>query len=232
MPSRVIALVALLFTLMLPFQSNAEVVKIAVLSPQTFHASMKQWQSTADYLNTKIPEHVFQVLPYSRYSDLETDMNKNKLDFLLVATHELPRFVADFSVIPVMNSTPLKNNDGWALAHKRQLPYQLTYSVSEALLNLPIKHKAMKHTGQKGWQLASNTNVAISSEQKLKQFYSTSSELVVAALKQYWSFILAGLVSMLLIFIYRKWDLYHTRQEKIKAHRQQANDPRLSDTVF
>ena len=232
MPSRVIAFVTLLVTLCLPFQTNAEIVKIGVLSTQDFHSSMKQWKGTADYLTAKVPEHVFQVLPYSRYTDLETDMSKNKLDFLLATKPALASFVADFSVIPVMNSNAGKNADGWVLVRKRQLPYQLTFSVSEALLNLPTRHKALQLSGLTDWQLSEDAQVAISSNQKLKKLYNTSSELVVAVLNQYWSFILAALVSSLLILLYRKWDLYHTRQSKIKAHRQQANDPSLSDTVF
>lgn len=232
MQSRVIAFVALFLSFSLPLQTNAEIVKIGVLSSQGFHSSMKQWQDTADYLTAKIPEHVFQILPYSRYPDLETDMNKNKLDFLLAAKHELPRFVADFSVMPVMNSKVVNNTEGWALVRKRQLPYQLTFSVSDALLNLPARHKALQHSGLSSWQLSGDAHIAISSNQKLKKLYNASTELVIAVLKQYWSFILAAMVSGLLILLYRKWDLYHTRQSKIKAHREQSNDPSLSDTVF
>ena len=90
----------------------------------------------------------------------------------------------------------------------------------------------MQHSGLTAWQLSGDAHIAISSNQKLKKLYNTSYELVVTVLKQYWSFILAALVSGLLILLYRKWDLYHTRQSKIKAHREQENDPSLSDTVF
>jgi hypothetical protein len=232
MPFRVIAYLAVFFTLALPLRLSAEVVKIGVLSSQGFHTSMKQWQGTANYLTTSIPGHVFQILPYSRYADLETDMNKNKLDFLLAAKHELSRFVADFSVMPLMNSMTGKYNNEWTLTRKRQLPYQLTFSVSEALLKLPARHNAMKRSGLTSWQLSADAHVAISSEQKLKKLYNTSTELALMAVKQYWTFILAILVSGLLILLYRKWDLYHSRQAKVKAHRQQSNDPSLSDTVF
>lgn len=232
MPFKVIAYIALFLTLALPLRLSAEVVKIGVLSSQGFHTSMKQWQATANYLTTSIPGHVFQILPYSRYADLETDMKKSKLDFLLVAKNELTRFAADFSVMPLMNATTGNYKNEWTLARKRQLPYQLTFSVSEALLNLPARHKAMKGSGLTSWQLSADAHVAISSEQKLKKLYHTSTELAFAAIKQYWTFILAILVSGLLILLYRKWDLYHSRQAKVKAHRQQSNDPSLSDTVF
>lgn len=232
MLSRIIAFVALLLSLCLPLQINAEIVKIGVLSSQDFHRSMKQWKDTADYLTTKIPEHVFQILPYSRYTDLETDMNKNKLDFLLTTKPALSRFVADFSVIPVMNSKAAKNAESWVLIRKRQLPYQLIFSVSDALLNLPVKHKALHNAGFTAWQLSGDVHIEISSNQKLKKLYNTSAELMIAVLKQYWSFILATLVSGLLILLYRKWDRYHTRLSRVKAHRQQENDPSLSDTVF
>ena len=232
MPFRVIAYVALFLTLALPLRLSAEVVKIGVLSSQGFHTSMKQWQGMANYLTTSIPGHVFQILPYSRYADLEMDMKKSKLDFLLSAKHELPRFAADFSVMPLMYATTGKYQNEWALTRKRQLPYQLTFSVSEALLKLPARHIAMKGSDLTSWKLSADTHVTISADQKLKKLYHTSSELAFAVVKQYWSFILAILVSGLLLLLYRKWDLYHSRQAKVKAHRQQTNDPSLSDTVF
>lgn len=230
MMSRFIALFALFVAITASFQANAEVVKIAVFSPQGFHLSMKQWQETANYLSAKIPAHVFQVLPYSSYSDLETDMDKNKLDFLIAAKHQLPRFAADFSILPVMNSKPLNNTTDWALVRKRLLPYQLTFNVSEALLNLPEKHKALKKAGIESWQLSADAHVAISPGQKLKKLFHTSYELVLDVLNQYWSYLLAALVSGLLIFLYHQWDRYHLAQQ-LKKHRQQRNDPRLSDTV-
>lgn len=232
MPYRIIAYITLFLTLAMPLRIHAEVVKIGVLSEQGFHSSMKQWQDTANYLTAKIPGHVFQVLPYSRYSDLKTDVNKNKLDFLLAAKHELPRFVTEFSVIPLMIAQAGKSGPEWSLTRKKQLPYQLTYSVSEALLKLPAKHNAMKRPGLSTWQLSEEAHVAISSEQKLKKLFHTSTELALGVVKQYGAYLLALLVSSLLIYLYRKWDQYHTRQAKIKEHRQQANDPSLSDTVF
>lgn len=231
MPSRVIALITLFISLTTAFQVNAEVVKIGVLSPQGFHASMKQWQATANYLTAKIPSHVFQVLPYTRYSDLETDMNKNKLDFLVAAKQELPRFAADFSITPVMNSRLTDNTEGWVLVRKRQMPYELTFSVSQALLNLPGKHKALRDPGIAGWQLSADAHVAISTGQKLKKFTHSLGELLTAILNQYWMYLLAAFVSGLLIVLYRLWDRYHLAQE-LKRHRQQTNDPSLSDTVF
>ena len=59
---------------------------------------MKQWQSTASYLSSKLPQHIFQVLPYSNTADLKTDLRKNKLDFLLTANNEVSQFVAEFAV--------------------------------------------------------------------------------------------------------------------------------------
>jgi hypothetical protein len=230
MLSRFIALIILFLTITASFQVNAEVVKIAVFSPQNFHVSMKQWQATANYLTAKIPAHVFQVLPYTSYSDLETDMKKNKLDFLIAAKHQLPRFATEFPIIPVMNSRSSNHTNDWALVRKRQLPYQLTFSVSEALLNLPEKHKALKQSGIAGWKISADAHVAISQGQKLKKVFHTSYELVSDVVNQYRSYILAALVSGLLIFLYQLWDRYHLAQQ-LKKHRQQRNDPRLSDTV-
>lgn len=231
MRSRVIAILALLIALSFSFRSHAEVVKIAVFSNQDFHASMKQWQGTTDYLASRLPQHVFQILPYSNHADLETDLRRNKLDFVLTAKSELSPFVAEFAVIPVLNTVSSKGNTSWTLARNRQLSYQLTHSISDALLKLPSKHKAFKTSAITGWKLSGDSQVAISPGQKLKKLYNTFVELVATLFNQYWSLLLAALVSALLIFVYHKWDRYH-RQQQVKKHREQQNDPSLSDTVF
>lgn len=231
MQSRVYAVLALLLVLSFPFRASAEVVKIAVYSSQDFHASMKQWQSTADYLAVKLPKHVFQVLPYSNYSDLQVDLRKNKLDFVLTAKDEIPQLVAEFAVIPVLNSSSANQDKAWTLAQNPGLPYHLIYSISHALLKLPANHSALKQPAIGSWQLSGDGQVAISSSQKLLRLYNNTVELVSALFKQYWTFLLACLLSCVLILLYRKWDHYH-RAQQVKKHRQQDNDPRLSDTVF
>ena len=230
MQSRVFVVLALLITLSFSLRSHAEVVKIAVLSTQDFHASMKQWQSTANYLSSKLPQHVFQVLPYSNTADLKTDLRKNKLDFLLTGNSELSQFVAEFAFIPVLNAGSKKQQNQWVLSRNKQLSYQLTYSISDVLLKLPASHKALKQSAIANWTLSDNT-VSISSSQKVQQLYTTSAELAAALFKQYWSILLAILLSGLLILAYQKWDRYH-REQLVKKHRAQRNDPSLSDTVF
>lgn len=228
---RIFTIIAIISVICLPAQANAELVKIAVLSSQDFQASMKKWQSTADYLTATIPSHVFQILPYSHYPDLESDMKKNKLDFLITAKNELPRFAVKFSIMPLMTSKPMKKETSWALVRKRNLPYQLSYRVSEALLNLTARHNALKHARLAGWKLSADAEVSISPEQKVKKQVSTFIKVTTSLIMKYRSYLLAVLVSALLIFLYRKWDQYHLAQQA-RQHRQQDNDSSLSDTVF
>jgi hypothetical protein len=230
---RITIILSLLLTACIaPNILHAEVVKIGVLAPQGFHSSMTQWQSTSDYLSSQMPQHVFQILPYSRFSDIKTDLKKNKLDFLLVKKSELPRFVTDFSLRPLLNTKPGANNTSWTLARNTQLPYQLIYSITDVLLKLPANHQAISLSGFKGWELSSDEQVAISSTQQLTKLYNTAFALTKAAIKQYWALMLAGILSALLIVLYRKWDRYHIRRAQVKQHSQQSRDPSLSDTVF
>ncbi|MFP4610473.1 MAG: phosphate/phosphite/phosphonate ABC transporter substrate-binding protein [Thiohalophilus sp.] len=63
----------------------AQVIKIGVFSPDGFETGMHRWQPTADYLQSRIPEKRFQVLPYRELAELEQDAQRGKFD--LVLTH-------------------------------------------------------------------------------------------------------------------------------------------------
>ena len=229
MPNRLTALLVLLLSLtMVPLISHAEVVKIGVLSGQNFRTTMKEWRSTATYLKQQLPQHVFQILPYSQQSDLVTDLEKNKLDFLLTKKHDLAQLMADFSLNPILNVE--KNTAQWILAHSYNLPSTVAYSITDALLKLPANHPAK--AGYPLWTLASNTEVQLSTQQQLKASYNQLMALALEMLNQYWALLFAALLSALQILLYRKWDRYHTRITEVKKHQQQHRDPSLSDTVF
>jgi len=63
----------------------ASIIKIGVFSPDGFETGMYRWQPTADYLQSRIPEKRFQVLPYRELAELEQDAQRGKFD--LVLTH-------------------------------------------------------------------------------------------------------------------------------------------------
>ncbi|MDZ7661191.1 phosphate/phosphite/phosphonate ABC transporter substrate-binding protein [Thiohalophilus sp.] len=76
-----------LLILFLPGQSAmaAGVIKIGVFSPDGFKTGIHRWQPTAEYLQSRIPEKRFQMLPYQELAELEQDARRGKFD--LVLTH-------------------------------------------------------------------------------------------------------------------------------------------------
>lgn len=212
----------------MPLISHAEVIKIGVFSSQSFRATIEEWASITTYLKQQLPQHVFQILPYSQQSDLVTDLEKNKLDFLLTRKHDMAQLMAGFSLNPILNVE--KNTTQWILARSYNLPYTVTYSITDALLKLPANRQAK--TGYPRWTLASNTEVQLSTQQQFKQLYNQLAALAAEMLNQYWTLLMAALMSAILILLYRKWDRHHTRITDVKKHQQQPRDPSLSDTVF
>lgn len=229
MPHRLTTIFALLLSLSLfSSLSQAEIIKIGVLSDENFRTSIKQWSTTSKYLKQQLPQHVFQVLPYSLQADILTDLRKNKLDFVISRETELSALLADFSLQPVLHME--KNHVEWILAHNQNLTDTLNYLVTHALLQQPASRQT--GPGNSQWALLGNTNIQLSTTQQLKQVYNQSISLATGALNQHWTLLVAALLSAILILIYRKWDRHNTRLTEINKHRQQPRDPKLSDTVF
>lgn len=228
MPNRLTAQLTLLLSLILLIPvSHADVIKIGVLSDKDFRTTMKAWDGTADYLKQQLPQHVFQILPYSKQSDLVIDLEKNKLDFLLTGKQNLAPIVADFPFVPILNAK--NNTTQWVLARHHNMPYTVTYSITDALLKLSARHQAK--AGYITWKLASNTEIQLSTRQKIKQLYNQLCILTGEILNKYWAIFIAALLSATLILLYRQWDRYHTRIAEVNKHRQQPRDPNLSNTV-
>lgn len=60
-----------------------DVIKIGVFSPAGFERGIHRWQPTADYLQSRIPEKRFQMLPYRKLAELEQDAQRGKFDLIL-----------------------------------------------------------------------------------------------------------------------------------------------------
>lgn len=229
MPDRLTAMLTLLLSLSIfPFTCQAEIIKIGVLSGQNFSTTIKQWSTTTSYLKQQLPQHIFQILPYSEQADLVTDLEKNKLDLLLTRKHNLTRLMTNFSLHPILNIE--KSHTKWILARHHSLPYTVSYSISNALLqqatSLEVKN------GDRQWVLSSDTDVQLSVTQKIKQRYNQFVNIAADILNQHWKLLIAALLSAILILVYRQWDRHHTRLNEINKHQQQPRDPSLSDTVF
>jgi PAS domain S-box-containing protein len=57
-------------------------VRIGVLAFRPIEISKQQWQPTADYLNSKLPEYHFTITPLN-YTDLDLAINRRQFDFVL-----------------------------------------------------------------------------------------------------------------------------------------------------
>ncbi|MGD8526198.1 MAG: hypothetical protein PVJ63_08105 [Thioalkalispiraceae bacterium] len=227
MSKKIAAFVFLLNLVITPICAHSEVIKIGVLSQQNFRSTMQGWATTSHYLGRQLPQHVFQILPYSRQADLVTDLARNKLDFLLTGKQPLTELMTDFSLNPILNVE--KNTRQWILSSSHNLPDALILSITEALLKPARKQKELVG-GQ--WTRVSHSEIQLSFQQQLQQVYNQSVTTLSSILARYWTLLIAVLVSSLLILLYRQWDRYHTRVTEVKKHRQQSHDPGLNDTVF
>ncbi len=63
------------------FAENKE-IHIGVLAFRPIEITMQQWQPTADYLNSKLPDYHFTITPLN-YPDLDLAVNRRQFDFVL-----------------------------------------------------------------------------------------------------------------------------------------------------
>jgi len=61
----------------------AKEVKIGIRAIHSSDSALKRWQPTADYLNQKIPEHTFVLIPYEINSLLNQAASRKEFDFVL-----------------------------------------------------------------------------------------------------------------------------------------------------
>lgn len=202
---------------LIPSTSYSEVIKIGVFSNQDFRATMAQWGSTAVYLKQQLPHHVFQILPYSRRVDLATDLQQNKLDFLLSQRSQTGQLVAEFSLKPLL-SHQSGNQADWVLSNNHGLSTSITQSITDSLLQKNLENA----TSSDAWQVIDSHLIKLTQKQQLNRIYNESSPVVFGWLKDYSMFIVAILFSMLLILAHRKWEHYHLARTQAKKHRQQT----------
>lgn len=200
--------------------ASAEVIKIGVFSGDNFTQSMKKWQPTASFLKQQMPEHVFQVLPYSDYNHLSTDLARNKLDMLLTESSNMAEVMSEYSLFPIVR------HGSWTLARNTQLSASLANLVSAKLLKYPGEHKKLY------WQLIGSGEIELSVMQSLSAWVRQAGHDVFLFLKAYLNLLIACLVASLLIFSYRHWDRYHMEKSQAEQHRQQPHNEELNNSVF
>jgi PAS domain S-box-containing protein len=62
--------------------ADVKEIRIGVLAFRPIEISKQQWQPTADYLNSKLPEYHFTITPLN-YPDLDLAVNRRQFDFVL-----------------------------------------------------------------------------------------------------------------------------------------------------
>ncbi|WP_455222246.1 PhnD/SsuA/transferrin family substrate-binding protein [Kaarinaea lacus] len=63
--------------------ASADEIKIGLRAYRGADIALKRWQPTADYLNEKIPEHHFVLIPYEINSVLNQAVSRGEFDFVL-----------------------------------------------------------------------------------------------------------------------------------------------------
>ena len=68
-----------------PLNLNRTEVKIGVLAERGIEATLKRWNPLTEYLNTKLDNYYFTVVPLD-YNQLDVDIADNKIDFFITNT--------------------------------------------------------------------------------------------------------------------------------------------------
>lgn len=82
MKKLIIVILLLLSCTLFSVLSAKETVQIGVLAHKNYESTHKMWDSTAVYLNTKIPEYNFQIIPL-RFEEFPPYLRDKKIDFVL-----------------------------------------------------------------------------------------------------------------------------------------------------
>lgn len=77
---RTILFISLFFLLQ---NVHADIIKIGVRAHSGEQRAIEQWQKTADYLSSKIPEHQFIIVPVLSLQELLDAVGRGELDFIL-----------------------------------------------------------------------------------------------------------------------------------------------------
>ena len=134
--------------------SLAGVIKIGVFSPTGFEAGIHRWQPTADYLASRVPGHIFQILPYRQLPELEQDARRGKFDFVLTQPASFVQLEQQAGLIRLLTR---QQQDG-AIRHAHTATVIFTRADTTGLKNIQdfkqIKFITTSEQDFSGWQAA------------------------------------------------------------------------------
>jgi PAS domain S-box-containing protein len=93
--------------------SFAKEIKIGLRAYQGAETALKQWQPTTDYLNEKIPEHHFVLIPYEINSVLNQAVSRAAFDFVLTNPAAYVEQNIRYNVSPIATLINKRNGKGY-----------------------------------------------------------------------------------------------------------------------
>lgn len=91
----------------------ADEIKIGLRAHRGAEMALKRWQPTADYLNEKIPEHHFVLIPFEINSVLNQAVSRNEFDFVLTNPASHVEHNIRYGVTPVATLINKRKNIGY-----------------------------------------------------------------------------------------------------------------------
>jgi len=93
--------------------SEADEIKIGLRAYRGADIALKRWQPTADYLNEKIPEHHFVLIPYEINSVLNQAVSRSEFDFVLTNPAAYVEQNVRYGVTPIATLINKRKGQGY-----------------------------------------------------------------------------------------------------------------------
>ncbi|WP_455203515.1 PhnD/SsuA/transferrin family substrate-binding protein [Kaarinaea lacus] len=91
----------------------ADEIKIGLRAHRGAEVAMKRWQPTADYLNEKIPDHTFVLVPFEINSLLNQAVSRNEFHFVLTNPASFVEYKIRYGASPVATLINKRNGKGY-----------------------------------------------------------------------------------------------------------------------
>lgn len=104
----------LLSGLSLPAPGYADEFKIGLRAYKGIELAIMQWQPTVDFLNEKIPQHHFTLIPYIDNSQLNQALSRGEFDFVFTNSAAYVEHASRYGVRPV--ATLINKREGLGLS--------------------------------------------------------------------------------------------------------------------
>ena len=124
--------------------ADVKEVRIGVLAFRPIEIAKQQWQPTADYLNSKLPEYHFTITPLN-YPDLDLAVNRRLFDFVLtnpehyVTIREDHGINAVATLMPSIGGHPFSNFGGVIFTRSDRADIKVIEDIKDKVVSSPTK---------------------------------------------------------------------------------------------